>query len=209
MVKEKISVRKIKAAETKGKIYKCADELFREYGFDKVSVDAIVEKAEISKGAFYVHFDSKDSLIVSLIMEYVCKLDLDYRSFYEAFPDDTAASKILLSLVEEIAEILVSKIGYNLLKNVYRIQIDRPVDTNILWESNRDIYKTISDLITHGIQQGEFKSELTADTIASHFVMAMRGLTYEWCIRYPDFDLKEQLLKHFEILLEGIKKEGD
>jgi len=206
MVKEKISIRKIKATETKSKIYKCADELFREYGFEKVSVDAIVEKAEISKGAFYVHFDSKDSLIISLIMEYVCKLDLDYRSFYESSSDDIAASNILLSLIEEVAEIIANKIGYNLIKNVYRIQIDRPVDTNILWENNRDIYKTISDLVTRGIQQGEFKSELTADAIAYHFVMAMRGLTYEWCIRYPDFDLKEQLLKHFEILLEGIKK---
>ncbi len=206
MVKEKISFRKIKAAETKNKIYKCSDQLFRKYGFEKVSVDAIVEKAGISKGAFYVHFDSKDSLIVSLIMEYVCKLDLDYRSFYESFPDDTAASKILLSLIGEIAEIIVNKIGYNLIKNVYRIQIDRPVDTNILWENNRDIYKTVSVLITRGIQRGEFKSELTADAIAYHFVMAMRGLTYEWCIRYPDFDLEEQLLKHFEILLAGIKK---
>jgi hypothetical protein len=35
----------------------------------------------------------------------------------------------------------------------------------------------------------------------------MRGLTYEWCMRYPDFDLKSQAITHFEVLLMGIKSE--
>jgi hypothetical protein len=37
-------------------------------------------------------------------------------------------------------------------------------------------------------------------------MMAIRGITYEWCIRYPDFDYKEEALRHFEILLAGIRK---
>lgn len=71
---------------------------------------------------------------------------------------------------------------------------------------NREIYKLFSDIISKGIQQGEFKTDIPADILTKHFIMAMRGITYEWCIRYPDFDLKEQALKHFEILLSGIKK---
>jgi hypothetical protein len=45
---------------------------------------------------------------------------------------------------------------------------------------------------------------MTPDELSQHFVMTFRGLCYEWCIRYPEFDLKEQVLKHFKLLLDGI-----
>jgi len=34
--------------------------------------------------------------------------------------------------------------------------------------------------------------------------MAIRGVSYEWCIRYPNFDLKEQAVAHCLLLIEGI-----
>ncbi|WP_312648685.1 TetR/AcrR family transcriptional regulator [Aminipila sp.] len=203
---KKINGNKVRATKTKNKIYQCADQLFKEYGFDNVSVDSIVEKAGISKGTFYVHFDSKDSLIVALITEYVSKLDLDYRAFLKSFPEDTSSSVVLFSLVEKIADFIGSSIGYIEMKNVYRIQIDRTVDTSMLLGANRDIYGTFQDLIDQGIRQGEFRSDFSAKTVAVHLVMAMRGLCYEWCIRYPDFNLKEQMMEHFTLLLSGLKK---
>lgn len=206
MIKEKINRREIKAAETKNKIYHCADNLFRQYGFDKVSVDSIVEQVGISKGAFYVHFDSKDALLAELITEYVNKLDFNYRSFLLSLPEGTSASEKLISLVGRVSNHITCDIGYELIKITYRIQIDRTFSTDMLLNHNRDIYCVFNELIVEGIQNGEFKTETQADIIADHFIMAMRGFTYEWCIRYPDFNLKDQLLKHFEILLSGIKK---
>jgi len=198
--------RKIKAAETKSKLYQCADQLFREYGFENVSVDSIVEKAGISKGSFYVHFDSKDALTAALIGEYVNKLDLSYKAFPETFPDSTKTSVILLSLVGKIAGIITDNIGYNLIKLAYRIQIDRNIGTGVLLSYGRDIYGVFSDLIRRGIRQGEFRMELDAAAVAEQLVTVLRGFTYEWCTRYPDFNLKEQILIHFEILLSGLKK---
>lgn len=206
MGKEKITSKKTKAVETKNKIYQCADQLFREYGFEQVSVDSIAEKSGISKGAFYIHFDSKDALVAALITEYVSKLDFNYRSFSESFPVDAAASGIIISLVEKIADNLTCNIGYSLIKIAYRIQIERNIDTDMLLNHNREIYRTFSSLVDRGMRQGEFKTGFPVEVIADHFVMALRGFTYEWCIRYPDFNLKDQLHQHFEILLLGIKK---
>lgn len=205
MSTKKINVRKLKAAETKDKIFHCADELFRENGFEKVSVDSIVEKAGISKGAFYIHFDSKDALLAAFITEYVNKAELDYKLFLESFPGKASASDILISFVDKIAEIIAYKVGYILIKNAYRIQIDRSINTDILLNHNRDVYKIFSKLVDRGMQQGEFKTEIPADVIADHLIMAIRGFTYEWCIRYPEFNLKDQLHQHFEIILSGIK----
>lgn len=204
--KEKPSPKKIRAIETKNKIYKAAEDLIRKYVFENVSVDSIVKAAGVAKGSFYVHFDSKYSLGAALINDYVSKVDLGYKSFTESFDVHTAASDILISLVGKIADIINLYLGYDNMKTVYMAQITKTINTDAMLNYNREIYKLFSDIISKGIQQGEFKTDIPADILTKHFIMAMRGITYEWCIRYPDFDLKEQALKHFEILLSGIKK---
>lgn len=204
--KEKISDRKIKAIETKKKIYESAYQLFKQYGIEKVSVDSIVEMAGVSKGAFYVHFESKYSLIAAIIADFVDRLDLDYKSYLQSFPDDMLASEILSSLAGKIAEILSGTIGYDLMKIAYEVLLSGTISPDIIAGYDRDLYKLFSDVISKGLQQGEFRTDMSPDTITKHCILAIRGLTYEWCIRYPDFDLKAQVLQHFEILLTGIKK---
>jgi len=202
---EKISKRKAQAVETKNKIYESAVHLFRKHGFDQVSVDSIVERAGVSKGSFYVHFDSKDALILTLMGDYVGKVDLEYRTYLDSFPAGTKASDILFSMAEKIVDVITDTIGYNVIKFLYGFQITKTVNTDTVLGYNRDLYNIFMNIIGQGIQQKEFKPDVNAMIIAQHFVMAIRGLTYEWCIRSPDFDLKVQVRQHFEILLNGIR----
>ena len=134
-------------------------------------------------------------------------MDLDYTSYVQSFPEDTPASDILISLVEKIAYIITNFIGFEAMKIIYEVQITRTVDTSALLSYNRDVYKLFNEVITLGVQQGEFYKKMPIDTIAKHFIIALRGLTYEWCIRYPDFDLKLHVLEHFKILLTGIRRQ--
>lgn len=176
------------------------------YGFENLSVDSIVERAGIAKGSFYVHFVSKDALTAVLTAEYVKQSDLSYEAFAEAFSDSAETSVILLSLVGKIADVITDRVGYNLIKLAYRIQINRNIDTNMLLSYSRDIYGLFDKLIRRGIRLGEFWTELDTETTAEQFVTVLRGFTYEWCIRYPDFQLKDELLRQFKLLLSGIKK---
>lgn len=207
MEKKIISNRKTKALETKKKIYESANQLFKKYGIEKVSVDSIVEMAGVSKGAFYVHFESKDALIAAIIADFINRLDLDYKSYLQSFPTGVPASDVLISLVGKIAEIMSGTIGYDLMKIAYEILLSRTINTDIIVGYDRDLYKLLGDVFSKGIQQGEFRTDISSDTLTRHCILAIRGLTYEWCIRYPDFDLKDQVLKHFEILMTGIKKQ--
>ncbi|MHB1419118.1 MAG: TetR/AcrR family transcriptional regulator [Bacillota bacterium] len=199
--------RKIKAIETKKKIYESADHLFRKYGFEKASVDLIVEMAGVSKGAFYIHFDSKDALIAALIIDSIDKLELDYQSYLESIPASTGASGIIISLAGKISDIISCTIGYEVIKIIYEAQLMRTINTDAILGQDRDIYKIFNNVISQGIKQGEFKNDLNIDTVVNHCIMSIRGFTYEWCIRYPDFNLKDNVQKHFEILLTGIKKQ--
>jgi len=193
-----------KAEETKRKLYESAASLFEQNDFDTVSVDSIVEAAGFAKGTFYIYFESKDALILSLLSEYVHTIDADYKAHLATLAKGMTASDMLLSLLEKIADVLTDTIGYNKLRTIYKIQLTEDINMNPVKGYDRELYKIFSDILGRGIKQGEFHIEIPLDVLTKHFVMAIRGLCYEWCIRYPDFDLKDHILAHFKLLLNGI-----
>lgn len=205
-MKKIISRRQKQATETKRKLYESAGGLFEQYDFDSVSVDSIVEAAGVSKGTFYVHFESKDALIASFLSDYVSSVDADYKAHLDSLPAGTTASEMLLSLIEKISDVLTGIIGCSKMKIVYKVQLTGSVSMEAVKGYNRELYKMFAHVLSRGMKQGEFNTELSLDTLTKHFVMAIRGLSYEWCIRYPDFDLKEEALTHFRILLDGIRE---
>ncbi|MGE4283846.1 MAG: TetR/AcrR family transcriptional regulator [Clostridia bacterium] len=201
-----VNNRTINALETRNKIYKSADSLFRKHGIDNVSIDSIVNYAGVSKGTFYVHFKSKLALVAELISDVVNELDLDYKSYVKSFPKNASASDILIKLVEGIAGIISDTIGFDLMKKVYEALLAGSISSEILLGSDRDLYKIFRDVIRMGIEKEEFKPDIDIDLVANHSILALRGITFEWCIRYPHFDYRDQALEHFKILLQGIKR---
>ncbi len=203
----KINKRKIQAAETKRKLYDNAKRLFLEHGADSVSVDSIVKAAGVAKGSFYVHFESKDNLASILLTDYVNDVDSEYKVFLDSKFNEETASNLLILMAEKIAEVIEDKIGYDKMKVLYKSHI---TNTNYTWYSmsyNRKLYKMFSDILEKGIDEEEFRTDISVDTLANHLILAMRGITFEWCIRYPDVNLKEQYLTHYKILLNGIIKQ--
>lgn len=51
----------------KQELLEVAFGLFTQYGYDKTSVHAIIERAGVSKGAFYYHFESKEDVLDALV----------------------------------------------------------------------------------------------------------------------------------------------
>ena len=201
---EKPNRKKAQGAQTRRKIYESADWLFTRYGVHEVSVDAIVEAANVSKGTFYIHFKSKDALIASFVSDYTARLDLDYKVFVDSLPPDLSASAMLLAMVENIAAIITDTVGYDRMNILYRVQLTKDVNLEAINGYGRKLYQIFESILEQGMRKGEFRSSLPPDILSRHFVMALRGLCYEWCIRYPNFDLKEQALEHCRLLIQGI-----
>lgn len=198
--------RKEKTIQTKKRIYESAEALFSEHGFEAVNVDDIVKKAGVAKGSFYVHFESKDNLIVLIINNYVGRVDTDYKSYLKSLPIDMPPQQILLSLIGRIADIIAEDIGNENMRLLYRVQLDKKHSMDSVMGYNRELYKMFYEIIEDGIHKNVFLSKLPADEIAKQFVMVYRGLTYEWLVRYPELNLKIEALKLFEILIMGICK---
>lgn len=203
--KTKPNTRKERAAITKSKIYNTSYQLFKEHGFDNVSVDSIVKAAGVSKGSFYVHFKSKVSLGATLIHDFVDKVDLDYKSYIASVSTGKTSSEILKLLVGKISNVIADTLGYEIMKTLYSANLTKAIITDTTTSYERQLYKMFFEILESGIKKGDFRGDINAETLSKHCILALRGITYEWCIRYPDFNFKEQALEHFEILLRGIQ----
>mgnify|MGYP002626457239 CR=1 FL=1 len=88
-----------KSNENKKRIIEVAIKLINEKGFDNVSVSEITKAAGVSKGAFYIHFESKEDLIEKQINYFYDDLKLDESySIYERL------NHFLLKSIDHITE---------------------------------------------------------------------------------------------------------
>jgi AcrR family transcriptional regulator len=78
-------VRQARSEATRRKILTSAVELFNEIGYPAAGLGDIIERAEMTKGALYYHFDSKESLATAIIEEAGARL-------FEAFRNITTSS---------------------------------------------------------------------------------------------------------------------
>jgi AcrR family transcriptional regulator len=199
--------RKLKAIETKKKLYEAARRLAHEYGFENVSVDAIVEAAGVSKGAFYVHFESKDALAAELVNEYTKYADFNYKAFLSTVSEEASVLEVLALLARKISTFLSESIGYENMRVLYRAYLTKSAfNTMPAISYNRELYRLLSEVLEKGIRKDELREDIPVEDLAKHLIMAIRGIAFEWCIRYPDFDLERQISDHFKILLYGLRK---
>lgn len=56
-----------KKEERRQQILACARDAFSEHGYQTVTVDDIVERAEIARGTFYLYFDDKRAVLDALV----------------------------------------------------------------------------------------------------------------------------------------------
>lgn len=74
-------------AKNRLRILEIASRLFREKGFDAVSVAEVMKAAGLTHGGFYGHFDSKDDLIAQALAHVLAAGEGggDLRSYVEAY----------------------------------------------------------------------------------------------------------------------------
>jgi TetR/AcrR family transcriptional regulator, transcriptional repressor for nem operon len=75
-----------KAAENRQRIVEIASRMFREDGFDRAGIDAIMKAAGLTHGGFYCHFGSKEELAAEAVIS-ALKRSLEKQSRHETLSD--------------------------------------------------------------------------------------------------------------------------
>lgn len=90
--KFEMKVSREQMAENRRRILDVASRLFREKGFDAVSVSEVMKAAGLTHGGFYGHFSSKDDLVAETV-GYVLSNDEDGGGDLRAYLDDYLAPR--------------------------------------------------------------------------------------------------------------------
>lgn len=80
--------------ERENRILDAAVRLIAHYGYDKTTVSDIAREAGVSKGAIYLHFDSKEALFEALLEREIWLYGADWLRRFEADPGEWSYSSM-------------------------------------------------------------------------------------------------------------------
>lgn len=198
----KLTPRQVKAQETKEMLLETGLKLFHEKGFDHVTVDSIAKACNVSKGAFYTHFDSK----YDIFLEKFKDIDNFYSSFVPSIPKDLSASEKILHFFEGQLTYLRDDLGKDLIRTVYASPLSLTITENhYLASPQRKLYKIIHTFVEEGVETGEFKKDYPAEYISMLVTRCMRGTIYDWIIFGDQLDPVEEIKKFTSTFLDGLR----
>lgn len=198
---KKISKKVLQGIETKKRLIDCAYTLFREKGYNNVTVDDIIEKANSSKGGFYTHFSNKDEILFS--MGYL--LDEVYMDFLEMdFKNKCTIDKISL-FIDYFFKIVEERIGIDFISVIYSSQIKDSISNRFLITPERKYYQILVQIIEEGKGKNEIKNEFTTEYIVRILTTCIRGVVYDWCFSRGTFAINLYGREVTSFLLQQIK----
>lgn len=200
--KKKLTKRSISALETKNKIYNIALKLFAKHGYETVTIEDIAKYAKISKGNFYTHFDSKDSVLLELFN----RIDSYYVEVFKHVSDNETAENQIRILLGAMCEYCKNVCGIKAIQVIYANQVSSKPHTKILNNKARAIYTFLRKIIVLGQSNGEFQSDVNPDYLAEIVARFFRALLYDWCLYNDDFDLQTEGDRYFDFIVKAIKK---
>ncbi len=205
MLSKKVNKRTQQGLETRQKIFEVAVRLFSTKGYDRVTVDDICIEAGVTKGAFYNHFESKDSIIMEQFAEYEVHLQ-NFASLHTVFEDEIERIKAFNRYSIEY----IASMGADFIRVVYFSQLDPGKKTvTPAMNRRRPLYKISEKMVREAQRQGLLRKDIDARTITEIALQAQRGLIFEWCLARGQFDLLASSEEMMNILLDGLKVNRD
>ena len=166
-------------------------------------MDEIAKKCNVSKGAFYVHFNTK----YDIFNEKFKDIDNFYSTFQQGIPKNISASEKILMFYKAQMIYLRDELGKDLIRNVYMNAMSLTINKNhYLADPDRNLYKVINSFVQEGIENNEFKEELTTEEASVLITRCMRGTIYDWIIFGEEFDVVQEMTKFTSTILNGLKK---
>lgn len=180
---------------TKGKIVSAAWKLFYEQGYDRTTIDDIVEESGTSKGSFYHYFESKESLPASLSYLF----DEKYEELMETMDPQMGVIEKLVFMNQELFLMIENTVSVDILSRLFASQLVSGSERSLL-DPARMYYKLLRQIVIEGQQKGVFRKEFTTMDITRAYAMFERGIMYDWCINGGNYSICQysaQLMPQF------------
>jgi len=164
-----------KGDNTRKYIIAKAAELFNQKGYSGTSLSDITEITGIKKGGIYRHFASKDEIALEA---YNYAGNIVGSRFTEAIDQqETASGKLLANLYvyENVVENPPFIGGCPLLNTAVESDDSHPVLRQRAQQGLQNTLDAMKEIISEGVDSGEFKADLDIDALATFTLSLMEG----------------------------------
>lgn len=170
--------RQEKAQATKEKIFAASVALMQEKGYEAVTVSEICRTVGIAKGAFYLHYQSKEDIIRERyyrdLGDFVTK---HYAAYRKDRPQSSASERIETFLALELE--FAQSVGRDVTCLAYALNLSHAVKNGGDHFQKRVFTQDLRDEIAASLSQA--KSTWTAETVFTYFESLVRGILATWC----------------------------
>lgn len=190
-----------RATQTKESILQAAEHLFAVYGYEATSVSMICDAAGVSKGAFYHHYETKQSIFLELMQRWLKGLDEQLNLIDESTED---VQEGLLSMGEIIGQVL--DVGGPQLP-IFLEFWSRAIRDPDVWDATVEPFQRYRDffaaLIQRGIDDGSLR-DLSPHNTARVLIALAVGMLVQGLLDTGGEDWQDITQEALELLLHGI-----
>jgi TetR/AcrR family transcriptional regulator, mexJK operon transcriptional repressor len=167
-------------------ILKAAKAQFMRHGFDRASMDAIADAADVSKLTLYSHFGNKEKLFQAMVVQKCSEVRLvgDWEKL-KAMPPKKAFSHI----ADRFLDLILQQETLDMFRVVVAEAVTKPKISQLLYEAAPQRVKGLfAELLTyyHGKGQLTVKNPRAA---ANHFFAMLKGEPHDLAL----FNLKKKM----------------
>ncbi|WP_458320028.1 ScbR family autoregulator-binding transcription factor [Mycolicibacterium brisbanense] len=193
--------RQARSEVTRRKIIAAAVELFDETGYPATGLGDIIERAELTKGAFYYHFDAKEALAEAIIEEAGSRMLATFRTITRS---SSPALENLIHGTFVVTDFTVADklawIGMQLLRTF----------SGLNDAAGRVYGSWLDDLVEqvgHAAAEGDLRSDIDPKSAAEVILGSMLGAEALSRATGTDNDLRERVGRTWELLLPAVVNE--
>ena len=179
---------------TKEKIRDEAIKLFKEHGYNNVTIMQICEASGITKRAFYYHYKSKDQLISGV----TDSMGMKAEQLISAMVNQKSNVGILWEIMNTYSRNAID-MGRDLTMQLYISEFK--IGEEGQYPQSAYTFSTAVQIIENAQNSSEISSTSKAWDLAFALYNAFRGVTITWAASNGDFDLSAYYLKLFNVIL--------
>ena len=195
MKENKLTKRQIQALHTKNKIYDTAIELMKEKDYQDIKIEEICSKAEISVGAFYHYFSSKNDFLTEM-----------YSRADHYFQQEVGTHLTSVHTLDMIVEYFDLYAQYNEMIGISTMKQLYHSNNRLFIQKGRAMQTILQNIISKGQQASEVSSSMTSEDITEYLFISARGVIYDWCLHDGNYSLPEKMKQYMEKLVVIFKR---
>lgn len=192
------SRRERKKGETRDRIFEAAIRLFRERGFEKTTVDAIVEVADVAKGTFFNYFPRKESVLAYLSERRLEEVEADLAG---ALAHAKPARERLVTIFTSAASAYEDdrELSGYVFQELMSRAFQPTEDVSLRWQ------RLTLEVIEAGRASGELRRDVDPARAESLLASVYIATVYLW-LNCPElgYDLRTEVRERLELVLDGL-----